>query len=186
MDATVEVSSQQGLFEPQEFEFHRLSSSRPAGRETGEVMALLCLSRDEAEFIDAAAARLLHGDDLVAAVAAHVDCKLWEMTLSVRNPSGRRQDSLASAKESMNLERLYKAGISAVQSHCLRTYGLRFQALATLEQDAVLALLESGEGFGGIGLFQILSFVLVNDAAEAYFKERRPSPLPAAQSPAIA
>jgi hypothetical protein len=124
------------------------------------------LTHDEAAFIAAACSRVLDLEDskvsnlICAAAAPHVDRHL------VGEPS------LHGAADPLQLPRsaLYRAGIAAVQAYCLRTYDARFQCLEPGLQDATLALVEEGRGFGGIGQFQMLTSMLVADAVDAYFE----------------
>jgi hypothetical protein len=104
-----------------------------------------CLTRDEAQFINAAFARILSGNESVP---------------TIQPSSGVPQ-----------MATLYRAGIAAVQAYCLRENRTRFQALASWQQDAVLALLEDGDGRAAFGQFKALFFLMVNDAAEAYFDQ---------------
>jgi Gluconate 2-dehydrogenase subunit 3 len=120
-----------------------------------------CLSDDEAQFIDAAFARILKDNDPALGAAGHVDRKLRALGGSSNGPG---KPSTAA---------LYKAGIAAVQAHCVRAHRRRFQHLPASEHDAALALLEGGHGFGGIGQFQVLFWMLVNDAVDAHFESTR-------------
>jgi Gluconate 2-dehydrogenase subunit 3 len=156
----MQVSSPAGLFEPQEFDLH------DSGRALDAPQALLCLTRDEAQFLDAAFERILPGDG--SGAARYVDRKLWEAAL----PGG----PLDRGALRCDVRPIYRAGIAAVQAYCVRVYARRFQALRIDQQRAVLSLLEDGTGFGGIAQFQVLSGMLVNDAAEACFDGHRPSP----------
>jgi hypothetical protein len=103
------------------------------------------LTHDEAQFIDAAFARILSG-------------------------KGATPKTLSRGSDQRTAT-LYRAGISAVQAYCLRENRLRFQTLATWQQDAVLALLEDGDGRAALGQFKALFFLMVNDAVEVYFDE---------------
>jgi Gluconate 2-dehydrogenase subunit 3 len=124
-------------------------------------VALLELSREDAQFIDAAVERILPGESLAPGAALYLDRKLWEFTLD-----GGTRSGLASR---------YRAGIAAVQTHCVCTYGRRFEQLQPRTQDAVLALLEEGDGIGDIAEHRVLASLLVIDAAEAYFAARHPT-----------
>ena len=106
-----------------------------------------CLTRDEAQFINAAFARILSGNEPVPTI----------------QPS----------RAVLQMTTLYRAGIAAIQAYCLRENRTRFQALASWQQDAVLALLEDGDGRAAFGQFRALFFLMVNDAAEAYFDQAR-------------
>ena len=166
----MEVSSQRAPSEPQDVECHRSSPSKAGIPGAAEVEALVCLSRDEAQFIDAAFARILSGDDPAPGGAGYVDRKLREAAMYGSAREGARARRASTGSISPSTVEFYKAGIAAVQAHCVRVHGRRFQELPAMEQDAALALLEDGHGFGGIGQFQILSLMLVNDAVEAHLE----------------
>lgn len=144
---------------------HRWDTSGGTGRFDARLpthggVALLELSCEEAQFIDAAVERILPGESLAPGAALQIDRKLWESSLD------RSRAGLATQ---------YRAGIAAVQSHCVRTYGRRFEQLRPRTQDAVLALLEEGDGIGVIARHQILASLLITDAAEAYFAAQQRS-----------
>jgi len=140
------------------------SSRKQSGRNMGD-----CLSLDERNFVEAAFRCILSDDEYVPAsgrmlYAQYVARKLAQ---SVRgsgclsaHADGMRDDSMI---------HLYKAGIFAVQAHCLRMHGHPFQDLAVWRQSCVLAVMEDGGSADDIGTFHDLFQVMVNDAAEAYF-----------------
>jgi hypothetical protein len=129
---------------------------------SGAHATLSRLTEDEAEFIDAAAERILPeaGDRLRRGAASiYVDAKLVALTQRCEE----RGEGGGCAAPTV----LYRAGIAAAQARCLLAHGQRFQRLAVWHQLAVLAALEECDRGDAIG--RRFLFTLVNDAAEAYF-----------------
>ena len=132
--------------------------------------ALHCLTRDEAEFIDATFARILAGEGSRAGGARHVDRRLWESSQPASPSLRHRQEEWASGTGRQPAATDYRAAIEAVQTHCIRVHDRRFQDLTTREQDGALVLLEDGGEDGGIGRFETTLWMMVSDAAEAHFE----------------
>ena len=128
---------------------------------------LRCLSSDEAAFVRAACARVLDlGDSRCAelagsAAAAYVDRKL---------SGGTKRVDDESCGNAVCPSVLYRAGIAAVQSHCLHMHDARFQELTPNTQYAILAILEESTSLEAIGEFRMLTSMIVVDAVEAFFE----------------
>jgi Gluconate 2-dehydrogenase subunit 3 len=117
---------------------------------------LLCLTDDEAAFIDAAFVRVLGADGSGSSGSAYVDSKLWQSDCFRAGSDGGRKAA-------------YRARIGDAQERAVHVYGRRFQHLRGEQQDALLALLEAGDASAEISGRNMLTALLVSDAAEAYF-----------------
>jgi Gluconate 2-dehydrogenase subunit 3 len=123
------------------------------------VAPLRCLLPDEAAFIDAAFERILpeaSADGLKVSASRYVDAKLAPLAAHAEGPA------------SNSALTLYRTAIAAVQAHCERRQGRRFQALPVWQQLAVLAQLERSADKAHNPHGCLIDWLL-NDAAEAYF-----------------
>lgn len=126
--------------------------------------ALLCLTRDEAAFLDAAFARIL-GDGCIARGSTYVDLTLWEADrLGAATPT-----VLAPGIASHEATTAYRVSIGTAQDLAVLSYGRRFQHLCGEQQDALLMMIEAGDPMVRVGECTTLTDRLVSDAAEAYF-----------------
>jgi hypothetical protein len=112
----------------------------------------LCLSADEASFVQAAFERILPEAPHVSA-STYVDRKLAE-SMCVDATAGELE--------------LYREAIACVQERCRFEHGRPFQALTPWHQLAILAHLEDPNRPFQHRLRKFV-LVLVNDLAEAYF-----------------
>ena len=142
--------------------------------------AWLFLMQPEADFLDAAVARLIPADELgpgakEAGVTVFIDRQLassWGT--HGRNyrqgpwPEGTPQQGYQSP---LTPQEVYRFAIREVNLHCVKQYGKTFDALSTAQQDEVLKALDEGK----IELISVPSRLffnmLLNNTKEGFFSD---------------
>jgi gluconate 2-dehydrogenase gamma chain len=116
--------------------------------------AYMYLTQPEADFVEAAVARLIPADELgpgakEAGVATFIDRQLFggwgTMAKMYRQgpwPEGTPQQGYQSP---LTPQQVYRIGIGEVNAHCAKEYGKGFSALTSAQQDEVLRGLDGGK-----------------------------------------